>query len=78
MCSLLKLMQQHQQKQEEALQRQEERLQNQETRIRMPEEQKKELEFLNAMLGPPDACPEEAVWCVQRKIRGRLYPAESF
>ena len=50
MCSLLKLMQQHQQKQEEALQRQEERLQNQETKIRMLEEQKKELEFLNAML----------------------------
>ena len=50
MCSLLKLMQQHQQKQGEALQRQEERLQNQETKIRMLEEQKKELEFLNAML----------------------------
>ena len=36
MCSLLKIMQQHQQKQE--------------SRIQLLEEQKKELEFLNAML----------------------------
>ena len=42
-CSLLKIMQQHQQKQEETLQKQE-------SRIRLLEEQKKELEFLNAML----------------------------
>ena len=43
MRSLLKIMQQHQQKQEEALQKQE-------ARIQLLEEQKKELEFLNAML----------------------------
>ena len=42
-CSLLKIMQQHQQKQEDTLQKQE-------SRIRLLEEQKKELEFLNAML----------------------------
>lgn len=42
-CSLLKIMQQHQQKQEETLQKQE-------ARIQLLEEQKKELEFLNAML----------------------------
>lgn len=42
-CSLLKIMQQHQQKQEETLQKQE-------SRIRLLEEEKKELEFLNAML----------------------------
>ena len=41
-CSLLRTMQ-HQQKQEETLQKQE-------SRIRLLEEQKKELEFLNAML----------------------------
>ena len=62
MCSLLKLMQQHQQTQEEALQRQEERLQNQETKIRMLEEQKKELEFLNAMLS-------DRLTLAQRKVR---------
>ena len=43
MRSLLKIMMQHQQKQEETLQKQE-------TRIQLLEEQKKELEFLNAML----------------------------
>ena len=43
MRSLLKIMQQHQQKQEETLQKQE-------ARIQLLEEQKKELEFLNAML----------------------------
>lgn len=43
MRSLLKIMQQHQQKQEETLQKQE-------ARIPLLEEQKKELEFLNAML----------------------------
>ena len=43
MRSLLKIMMQHQQKQEETLQKQE-------SRIRLLEEQKKELEFLNAML----------------------------
>ena len=48
--SLFKIMQQHQQKQEKALQKQEEMLQKQETRIQLLEEQKKELEFLNAML----------------------------
>ena len=41
--SLLKIMMQHQQKQEETLQKQG-------TRIQLLEEQKKELEFLNAML----------------------------
>lgn len=47
--------------------------------FRILEEQTKDLEFLNAdALGPSDACPEETVWCIQRKIRGRLYPAESF
>ena len=50
MRSLLKIMMQHQQKQEETLQKQEETLQKQETRIQLLEEQKKELEFLNAML----------------------------
>ena len=50
LCSLFKIMQQHQQKQEKALQKQEEMLQKQETRIQLLEEQKKELEFLNAML----------------------------
>ena len=50
MRSLLKIMMQHQQKQEETLQKQEETLQKQESRIRLLEEQKKELEFLNAML----------------------------
>ena len=43
MRSLLKIMMQHQQKQAETLQKQE-------SRIRLLEEQKKELEFLNAML----------------------------
>ena len=43
MRSLLKIMMQHQQKKEETLQKQE-------TRIQLLEEQKKELEFLNAML----------------------------
>ena len=43
MRSLLKIMTRHQQKQEETLQKQE-------ARIQLLEEQKKELEFLNAML----------------------------
>lgn len=53
MRSLLKIMTRHQQKQEETLQKQE-------ARIQLLEEQKKELEFLNAMLsdrlthGPTD------------------------
>ena len=40
MRSLLKIMMQHQQKQEEMLQKQEETLQKQESRIRLLEEQK--------------------------------------
>lgn len=43
MLSLLKIMQEHRQKQEETLQKQE-------TRIQLLEEKTKELEFLNAML----------------------------
>ncbi len=43
MLSLLKIMQEHRQKQEETLQKQE-------TRIQIPEEKTKELEFLNATL----------------------------
>ena len=43
MLSLLKIMQEHRQKQEETLQKQE-------SRIQILEEKTKELEFLNAML----------------------------
>ena len=79
MLSLVKIMQDHYQKQGVALQKQKDTLQKQETRIQLLEEKTKELEFLNAMpLGPSDPCPEKTVWRFQRKIRGRIYPDESF
>ena len=50
MLSLVKIMQDHYQKQGVALQKQKDTLQKQETRIQLLEEKTKELEFLNAML----------------------------
>ena len=50
MLSLVKIMQDHYQKQGVALQKQKDTLQKQETRIQLLEEKTKELKFLNAML----------------------------
>ena len=65
MRSLLKIMTRHQQKQE--------------ARIQLLEEQKKELEFLNAMLSDRLTLAQRKRFGASReKIRGRLYPAGPF
>ena len=63
-CSLLKIMQQHRQKQE--------------SRIRLLEEQKKELEFLNAMLSDRLALAQKKRFGASSEKCGGLYPAGSF
>ena len=62
MLSLLKIMQEHRQKQEETLQKQE-------TKIQLLEEKNKGAGIHERdALGPSYPCPEETVWRIQRKI----------
>ena len=87
MLSLVKIMQDHYQKQGVALQKQKDTLQKQETRIQLLEEKTKELEFLNAMLSDRltlaqrkrfGASSENRTWkrSIRLLTRGRNVPAK--
>ena len=79
MLSLVKIMQDHYQKQGVALTEAERYLTKTGNKDPAPGRENKGTGIPERdALGPSDPCPEKTVWRFQRKIRGRIYPDESF